>query len=428
MKILYDISVLGLAHYEPRCRTGIFRVVENLVYGLASSKECDLTFCASTSFRELMACLDYLEARSELQKISLPKPPMAKNIFDSNIFRISSKIHDTSGLHKLLLIISRKLLSYPSKIIAHYFDLIDPSSLAEANIFHSPFHPIPAKVKNYKETKVFLTIYDLIPVLYPKFFKSDQVNLFQKTLDSLDIEENWVICISQATKNDLCNHLKIDPSRVFVTHLAASDLFYQCLNYKTIAATKKKYNIPPDAQYILSLSTLEPRKNIDTAIKCFAELVQQENIKDLYLVLVGIKGWHYDQIFEEIYKYSDLRNRIIITGYLADEDLAAIYSGALAFVYPSLYEGFGLPPLEAMKCGVPVITSNTSSLPEVVGDAGIMVDPKDADALCQSMLEIYKKPSLRESMSLKSLERSKQFSWEKCTQETITAYKAALRI
>ena len=143
-------------------------------------------------------------------------------------------------------------------------------------------------------------------------------------------------------------------------------------------------------------------------------------------MLVGTQGWDYNDIFEEIFKHEDIKKRIIITGYIPDEDLAALYSGALAFVYPSFYEGFGLPHLEAMQCGVPVITSNTCSLPEVVGDAGIMVDPTDADALCHSMLEIYNKSSLREAMSLKSIERAKQFSWEKCTQETLAAYKTAL--
>jgi glycosyltransferase involved in cell wall biosynthesis len=261
--------------------------------------------------------------------------------------------------------------------------------------------------------------------MFPQFFEFKEDHLLNKILDSL-APDNWAICISDSTKNDLCNKFpKIDPSRVFVTPLAASELFYPCNDFEQISLIRKKYNIP-DAPYILSLSTLEPRKNIDHTIRCFAHLSQQEHIKDLSLVLVGTKGWDYNKIFEEISNNNSLQDRIIVTGYVADEDLAALYSGAMAFVYPSFYEGFGLPPLEAMQCGIPVITSNTSSLPEVVGDAGIMVSPTDTDALCQSMLEIYNNPSLRKTMSLRSIERSKQFSWEKCTQETINAYKTAL--
>jgi glycosyltransferase involved in cell wall biosynthesis len=141
---------------------------------------------------------------------------------------------------------------------------------------------------------------------------------------------------------------------------------------------------------------------------------------------VGTKGWDFDKIFQELSNLPTLKERVIITGYVADEDLAALYSGAMAFVYPSFYEGFGLPPLEAMQCGVPVITSNTSSLPEVVGDAGIMVAPTDADALCQSMLNLYASSDLRSKMSFKSIEQAKKFSWQNCTEQTIGAYQLAL--
>jgi glycosyltransferase involved in cell wall biosynthesis len=142
-------------------------------------------------------------------------------------------------------------------------------------------------------------------------------------------------------------------------------------------------------------------------------------------VLVGTKGWDFDRIFREIERDSDIQARIVVTGFVPDEDLAALYTSSIGFVYTSLYEGFGLPPLEAMQCGVPVITSNNSSLPEVVGDAGMMVDAKDEDALCQSMLRVYQSESLREQMSKKSLEQAAKFSWEKCVQQTIEGYKIA---
>jgi glycosyltransferase involved in cell wall biosynthesis len=155
-------------------------------------------------------------------------------------------------------------------------------------------------------------------------------------------------------------------------------------------------------------------------------LIREQKIDDLCLVLTGAKGWDYDRIFGEIANSVDVQDKIILTGYVPDEDLSPLYSGALAFVYPSLYEGFGLPPLEAMQCGTPVITSNTSSLPEVVGDAGIMVAPTDSDALCQAMLDLYCSDALRRDLAQKSLLRAKQFSWQKTTRETINAYKKAL--
>ena len=238
--------------------------------------------------------------------------------------------------------------------------------------------------------------------------------------------DDWVIAISQSTKDDLCNYAKIDPSHVFVTPLAASNLFYPCLDSGQISVIKSKYGIP-DMPYILSLCTLEPRKNIDRTIRCFVQLIKEQHINDLNLVLVGVKGWDFERIFSEIEYASSIRDRIIVTGYVQDQDLAAIYSRAMMFVYPSLYEGFGLPPLEAMQCGVPVITSNTSSLPEVVGDAGIMVDPSDDESLSLAIFDIYSQPFLRKSLSAKSLERAKLFSWERCAQLTVAAYETALR-
>ena len=431
MNVIYDISVLGVGHLFPNNRTGIFRVVENIAYGLVAAQECNLTFCASSPQYQLHVlgwCLDYLDSHPEVGKVSLPHLKY-RRILNNKLLDLNTKINEASKLQSLLFKALRKPLYLTNKAIESYFCLypIESKSLSKANIFHSCLYEIPAQTKKAKHIKNFLTVYDLTPILYPQFFEinGNEEHFVKKAIDGLE-EDNWAICISHATKNDLCNYLKIDPSRVFVTHLAADkNIFYNCCEQNKISLTCQKYGIP-DTPYIVSLSTLEPRKNIDQVIRCFAQLVQQQNIKDLCLVLVGSKGWKYDKIFEEISNFSFLKHRIIVTGYVADEDLAALYSGALAFVYPSFYEGFGLPPLEAMQCGVPVITSNTSSLPEVVGDAGIMVSPTDTDALCHSILEIYNNPSLRDSMSVKSLERAKQFSWQKCTQETIDAYKTAL--
>jgi glycosyltransferase involved in cell wall biosynthesis len=424
MKILYDISVLGMGHYHPRARTGIFRVVENLANGLVDSPEIDLNFCSSLSLKSVNESRDYLLANSKFSNMSFIAPS-----WQNDIYIEISKLISNIGQQKKIGIASkvkRRLLYSIMNTIEQNTKTINNKQIPEIELFHSPFYPIPEYLQSHKRIKKILTIYDLIPILYPQFFEFQEDHLIKKALHGLK-PDNWVTCISHATKNDLCNYLPtIDPDQVIVTPLAASELFYPCHNHQEIESIKKKYQIPNGVNYILSLSTLEPRKNIDHTIRCFAKLVEQENIKDLYLVLVGTKGWDYEKIFNELSNLSTLKARVIVTGYVADEDLAALYSGAMAFVYPSFYEGFGLPPLEAMQCGVPVITSNTSSLPEVVSDAGIMVSPTDTDALCQSMLDIYTQSSLRETMALQSIKQAKKFSWQKCTQETINAYKAAL--
>jgi len=421
MKVIYDISVLGMAYYQLRARTGIARVIENVAVGLKMSVDCDLSFCAYYLLQNLIQGKRYLQAMPELRDvpmISLSNDTL--NYFMSSFERFyphpSRKIAD-------------RIIWRAFAFLLHRFDSIynsiDERALQQADIFHGTFYPIPAFIRRYPKVRNFITIYDLIPILYPQYFLFKEDHLLHDVMQSIT-PDDWVIAISQSTKDDLCDYLKFDPARVFVTHLAASDLFHPCADPDALAQVRTKYRIP-DGPYVLSLCTFEPRKNIDYTIRSFARMVKELSIPDLNLVLVGTKGWNFDRIFGEISNHDQFRDRIVVTGYMADEDLAAIYSGAQMFVYPSFYEGFGLPPLEAMQCGVPVITSNTSSLPEVVGDAGIMVAPTDTDALCQAMYDIYRRPSLRDDLSKKSLERASRFSWQKCTQETINAYKTALK-
>ena len=292
------------------------------------------------------------------------------------------------------------------------------------NIFHSTFFPISENILTNDRINKIYTIHDLITVMYPQYFTTNEqaAQVVNKCISDIGINDN-VICVSESTKKDLCNHRSdIDPSRVHVVYEAASTKFYQVKDKESISGMKKKYNIPEGCNYCLSVGTLEPRKNLKHVVKSFITLLRQEKINDLYLVLVGIKGWNFQGIFDEIGSDEFIKERIVFTGFVPDEDLPLIYSGAMMFLYMSMYEGFGLPPLEAMQCGTPVIVSNISSLPEVVGEAGILIDPKDKDALCDGILRIYNNPQLREELSVKLLERSKLFSWEKCAKETISIY------
>ena len=435
MKVLYDISVLGVGQYNPLAKTGVARVIENVAFGLAKSKDCDLVFCESLSVDILNACLSYRNSNQRFKTIPVAHSSWILNLYNklqeiNKILKHSNQIKDKNGyreqdeLEKELT----EYMEFSLSRIEKAYGKTQLKYLENADIFHANYYPINDQAKAFPKVRKFMTVCDLIPIKYPEFFgiKNKEEHVIYQSIASIDKDKDWVICISQSTKNELCDYIGIDESRVFVTHLgAAKDIFYPCQDKIKIASVRKKYGIP-ESPYLLSLSTLEPRKNIAHLIQCFAQLVREESIQDLLLVLVGTQGWDYKNILQEISNYDSIKNRIIITGRVADEDLAAIYSDALVFIYPSLYEGFGLPPLEAMQCSVPVITSNTSSLPEVVGSAGIIVDPKNADELCHSILEVYNTPSLRGDMSLKSLEQSKKFSWEKCTQETIAAYGTAI--
>lgn len=435
MKVIYDISVLGVGKYNPLAKTGVARVIENVAYGLARSKECDLVFYESLSCDILNACLSYINDHESFKSVSMAYSSQVLNLYNKvrelkKMIESSSQITEIA-INKPLDDLIQELTEYCQKSLSSVeqaYDQTQLNYLKKTDIFHANYYPINNQAKTISHLHKFMTVCDIIPIKYPELFgiKNKEDHIVYQSLASIDKDKDWIICISQYTKNELCDYIGIDEGRVFVTHLGANkNLFYPCLDYANKAHVKKKYGIP-DFPYLLSLSTLEPRKNIAHLIKCFVKLVQQEKIEDLQLVLVGSHGWDYHNILQEIANNSSIKDRIIVTGRVADEDLATIYSDAMVFIYPSLYEGFGLPPLEAMQCGTPVITSNTSSLPEVVGNAGIMVDPQDIDVLCHSILKVYKTPSLRSAMSLKSLDQSKKFSWEKCTQKTIDSYRISL--
>jgi len=177
---------------------------------------------------------------------------------------------------------------------------------------------------------------------------------------------------------------------------------------------------------ILNVGTLEPRKNVVTLMKAFRKLMEK-GFDGYKLVIAGDKGWLYEEIFKEVDR-SDLKHEILFLGVVRDADLPMLYNCADMFVYPSLYEGFGLPPLEAMACGIPVIISNTSSLPEVIGNAGIMVDPGDVNSLSEAMYNVLEDKELRSQMSKNGLKRAKLFSWEKAAKEILEIYDEALSV
>ena len=419
-KVLYDISILGLGYYDNLYRSGIYRVIETLAVELLKIDDCDLSFCAYAGITTMIKANKYFCDNSILKDGSWYVPRSEKARITLNLL---SKLYPKPGEEKGPRLWLLQLCRFLAKRSGVLHPMRDMELLRNADIFHSTFWPLPEVVHTSLRMKRFMTIYDLIPILYPKYVNTGSDHIL-KVVRSIS-PNDFVLSISQYTKQDLCEFTDIDPERVLVTPLAASSSFYCCKDSTILKDARTKYGIP-EAPYILSLSAPEPRKNISQTIRCFSRVVEEGGHPDINLVLVGAKGWDYSSTFDKLKISTTIRKRIIVPGYVADEDLAAVYSGALMFVYPSFYEGFGLPPLEAMQCGVPVITSNTSSLPEVVGDAGIMVDPTDSDALCQAISDLYADAGQREDLKRKSLARAQEFSWSKCAAQTFSAYQAAL--
>lgn len=413
-KVVLDGSVLGLGFFHEQSRTGVYRVAENLLKGLAESSTIQLTVANTHHLPETIAYLDSFYTKTPVLIANKPE--------DLKYAHFENNIVSAFAYRSLPQKILREIFTRLRARFKPFYQL-DAATLGAYDIYHSPFLPIPQELKGLSKPKKVITIHDLIPHLFPSYFGEWNVRIMKEILASIDAD-TYPVCVSEATKNDLCEATGISPDKVFVVHLAASeDKFYQVRDNEEIERILQKYNINIHKKYLLSLATLEPRKNIERTIRSFLKLIQQEKIDDLNLVLVGTKGWDFETIFAEIKANPILKEKIIVTGFVADEDLAALYSAAMAFVYPSLYEGFGLPPLEAMQCGTPVITSDKSSLPEVVGDAGILVEPTDENAIAEAMLKLYSDKSLRLTLSKKAILQAQKFSWKKFTEKHIQIYQ-----
>ena len=232
---------------------------------------------------------------------------------------------------------------------------------------------------------------------------------------------NIFLTDSDFSKKEIHRLLKVPQEKIKIVYAGCDKKFKIIKNLNKIRKVKKQYGI--NQRFILNVGTLEPRKNIITLIMAF-DILKKKELIEHKLVLCGGKGWYYDNILRKIRELK-IENEIIFTGYVPDDDLPLLYNAAELFVYPSLYEGFGLPVLEAMSCGCPVVTSNVSSLPEIVGNAGILVDPLDVEDLAQTMLKVLKDRDLRKDLVKRGLEQAKVFSWGKAAKETFKLLEGA---
>jgi len=327
-------------------------------------------------------------------------------------------IHREKNDNYLYKICKEELIPYPKipvkKTIGNYIQL--PLKLRKLNldIVHE-MSQIPPFLIDFECGKL-VTIHDLSAILYPETFDRLTVIFHRYILPQTLKKTDIVITDSYNSKKDIVKLLDFPEEKVEVVYLGVDEIF------KPIEVSEnflKKYNIV--GPYILYVGTLEPRKNVPTLLKAFYKLKKKYNIPH-NLVIIGKIGWKYQEIFR-ILKELKLQKYVILTGYVPRVDLPKFYSSADIFVYPSIYEGFGLPPLEAMACGCPVVTTNVSSLPEVVGDAGIMVSPYDVEMLATAIYNVLTDDSLRKTLSIKGLNRAKKFSWKKTAEKTLEIYR-----
>ena len=263
-----------------------------------------------------------------------------------------------------------------------------------------------------------VTVHDLSFRLFPEGFRGGNRTYLQILTAQSVRRARRVVAVSESTRQDLVRLYGLAPGRVDVVYNGV-DAAFRPLPAGEVAAFRARKGLPE--RFLLFVGTLEPRKNIVRLLEAYARLTKPRSP----LMLVGGKGWFYDQVFLRVEEL-DLADEVSFVGYVPAEELPWWYNAAAAFVYPSLYEGFGLPALEAMACGTPVVTSTTSSLPEVVGQAGILVEPTDVAALTAALQRVLQEAALREQMRATGLARAARFSWPETATGTVRSYRRAL--
>lgn len=307
-----------------------------------------------------------------------------------------------------------KIIRFPGKIyrlLTEKLKILPPSSfIGRFGLYHGLNYYVPAS-----SGPKIVNIYDMSFRLYPQYFTPERIRDIGRKAAASAVRADRIITGSISAKEDIVELLGVPAARVSVIANGVEKCF-RVIGEKEREEFRVSRNLPE--KFILFVGTVEPRKNLTALLKAFHKM----GLRDTGLVIAGGRGWMYDELFAEL-KRLNLGDRVIFTGYLPDEDLPKIYSCASVFAYPSVYEGFGFPPLEAMACGVPVVTGDRSSLPEIAGDAGICVDPEEPGALADALSGVLKDGGLRKRMVEKGLARAAGYTWEKCAAETYDLYR-----
>lgn len=376
MKILVDaIPMTGLL-------TGIARYLRNLYSTMTLMDKVDASYFNGRTLADAM-------------------PPLADSVKWQNTTRSVRNLPDAVvfGLR------AARWLKYE-----YHLNRICRNNPSAFSLYHETAFT-PAKLT---AVPTVFSVYDLSLRRYRDTHPKERVWLFEYFIKTRLRYASHIITISEFIKQEIIDEFNVPASMVTAVPLAPDPLFVPCSN-DLVKTVRLKYNLP--GSYLLFVSSLEPRKNIDLLIDALALAAT-----DIPLVLVGWRGWGEKRWFEKI-KDKNLKNRIFLTGHVPDHDLRAIYTGAQALVYPSLYEGFGLPIVEAMACNCPVICSDCASMPEVAGDAALLIDPARSDELAMAIETIVHDTDTRNDLMQKGLLRAAGFTWDHTAKQTLEVFK-----
>ena len=367
-KLLYDITLQTLAVHK----TGLYRVADRLLHRFLADKRIEVYPFIGASKGNPETYLKETGAETLIPR---------------------------------LVCVPEAKYTVKTGIKAQYFRLLCNIKYRKAfqnfDAFFSPFLPVPPIFRRNGITTSIM-VHDLIPIFRPEFSNPRFIREYTGWMKK--IEEDFVFCNSNSTRNDFLKFRPdYAPKKVITTYLGADDIFAPQLS----GADK---NVK---KYFLSCSAASKRKNFAHLIEAFKMFIEKARLADVELIIVGSPA-------ENIrYELSGIEDKVIFTGHISDAELIKLYGNALAFVYPSLYEGFGLPVLEAMKCGAPVICTNSSSLPEVGGDAALYISGEDIGETAETLSRIYHNPDIRQNLRAKGFIQAQKFSWENCSNEII---------
>ena len=352
---------------------------------------------------ELARSLALLAPAADFTLIS-PKPPGTSSASES-------KTDTPANLHNIYL--------SPSLLNLRWWSLSLPIYLRRRplDLFHGTNYDIPL----WNKGPSVVTIHDLSLLLHADTHEQRLVFRGRRRLPLMARSATMIITPSQSVKREACEYLEVESSKIAVTPLAPRSVFEPIEREETIE-TRRRLGIRDD--FVLFVGTIEPRKNLLTLARAFDEILRTTPLRP-QLVIAGMEGWLTNDFFSFI-KGTGLSDHVCFTGYLHDQDLRALYSSCSVFVYPSLYEGFGLPPLEAMACGAPVISSRIPAIVETVGQAACLIEPANCSELAGAIVRLLEDERARKELSVSGLERVKDFSWERTARATLEVYERAL--
>lgn len=416
LDVVLDGAVLGVSAVYPSQRAGIWRFTRELARALASRDDVRLHLVSSGR-------APWNELALEQARRSDPFFADLPHVWHRSPARFPGARAPLEKVSALAFRLARWGILSPT-VLAGMLKVLQPALEGcalpvEGAIYHSPYHALPENVRSDRCRVRSITVHDMIPVLFPQWFGDTRP--FRRAIGSIH-PRDLVFAVSRSTRDDLARVGGIDPSRIVVAHQGVSPGFVR-IDRGECRSRLAEVGIP-DVRFLLAVGTLEPRKNLPELLEAFREIAGRPGQEDLHLVLVGARGWKNEQFDRTLASLGPLRERVVATGFLSDLGLGIAYGACELFVFPSLYEGWGLPILEAMACGAAVLCMRNSSQIEIAGDVAELADAPGVEGIVKGISSLLDAPAKLETMRNAGPGYAARFTWAACAQAHVEGWRS----